>query len=1634
EFFNLQVKNLNLQLIELSFFVLTVSQFISRNYDFVVSKIKLVNFSGKALWSIICGQSVLPSDEVVGEELENAADHLKEGILFYKQWSEDDHKLWCSKTKLKKEQQDFVHKVGNILDVSSEHAWEIFQLFLQYEYRGSASQLQSNPLHLLSCRRHILAADTTHPYEKLFKQYIHKVLDVDNSLGTKLIDQLRNMTSKLLPKPKSLSPHLPPNATQARISYFLSAIKHQLATLLVYYGTPGKSCPPEVCGLGRDLLENVGQNEKSLFHTQLEAIDAFHCFLLTLSINADSDPKNNPLCTPEWVSRLNSMIHSLGSKPWHYPPVLAWAILQGRRIASDPSCSAEEASRYSRLVQRAVKGNVFGYLQSSLKLTAFQTDQLLMVIGASITYSLVCIVGTCIDLEKIGLMPQVHQLAQVCLSYDPTSHFFWSEGGSEASVLLPTALEAFPHSPAALLDILTSLATANRQSAGKVVELLKELETFTWPLIMPECISIVGSQCVTLSDLQVLPMFVVPSDTHGSVLNIEAVPSAISPRLVCWQMSYNGWNVLLSSFQFLLEQIDSGGAMDSWTVDIVVRGLRLLSSILKSDIEHTYLFQEHKTVAKFLFISVAHIQKPDYNLTSALLEFFAEQARINCSDLMNDLEGCALLPFLPKIRTAGKKCALSELLVNYRAGNIRALICGVEASSGNFSVLMHLCSLIEIAVKNAMSTGSIRGIVYFVVKEVVPVMLLWRCNNITTKIELFETVFSLLHHVLEEGCVDEDLQELVVIELSNAKGGAGSTLKSILESSANLQATLDQPAEWPHSSHARKLTKLAKLALSLAHRLVGQFLTSGERLREFFLEGASNSRSSVTGINHRSWVALKPPHLALTIAHFVYHRLNPRLPYLALRTLTRLAKEMGVPLVACLGTEAEGLRDCLLTRLDSSTEDLWVKVAILRLLTIATPLQPGLIRLFLTPPSPLLDTLVNLLQQHKESRTEAGKELLLALVELVSSLWDNNLVTATAYLRDKGEFWDALFYCLCNKEPGNGSDDIIGGIFKIYSVEFYSSCQDPKFFQDKSFMKNLKKFIDPESEKFKSWIKYIFGTFIENKVSSMDVVDPSADPSKPTKAEVANLVESCCQFFIIVLSKSPDLISREHKSLLNLFEVENGSCNSLQICLAEIHLTLLDHCGKILVDNPTYTSYLSQLLGTLRSSVIQTRSSSQVMILAAILKAVSSLASNTVAVQELSLGLVKSSVLLVEQHCALASSSADDGELLRNPNFEFSSSGCLAIACNLLYRCLETLSEDKILTILGSSHLVYALLQAAMKHTETGNTLVVREILHLLSLIARRTSFITSDLTTHNLAVTVSLVLESHKQVDLPVLRDLLWCTTYCLKKEGASGLEGAVSLAAVHLSPITTALASPHTQADLALAAASLVATLVPYHQLWRVLHQDCFEQLISAAASCIHRSTKMLHLKETLEREVCGDKKQKESTIGEKCVPNSTSLSQETITLINKLLQILSACLETVRYLSPDVTELLCCPSSDKCFSFDFIQPSIRRQSGDQIVLPNLATLADVLDLFNTFIPKDGRYSSPLRNTSSSFAKVDLPLLTHCVEQSLLLFITYSALLIVSPSVQAREARDVRTFLADETSSFFNHWIGRRTVATGN
>lgn len=130
------------------------------------------------------------------------------------------------------------------------------------------------------------------------------------------------------------------------------------------------------------------------------------------------------------------------------------------------------------------------------------------------------------------------------------------------------------------------------------------------------------------------------------------------------------------------------------------------------------------------------------------------------------------------------------------------------------------------------------------------------------------------------------------MQLTSA-GGGGHTLRSVLESGASLESTLDAPpAQWPHATHATALARTAHLALSILHRLVLVHCSGADsspqkqRLRDL-LAGEKRPATS-KGVMVLSGQG--PPHLALTVAQYVHHRLNSRLPYLALRILTKLAQ------------------------------------------------------------------------------------------------------------------------------------------------------------------------------------------------------------------------------------------------------------------------------------------------------------------------------------------------------------------------------------------------------------------------------------------------------------------------------------------------------------------------------------------------------------------------------------------------------------------------------------------------------------------------------------------------------------------------------------------------------------------------
>ena len=67
------------------------------------------------------------------------------------------------------------------------------------------------------------------------------------------------------------------------------------------------------------------------------------------------------------------------------------------------------------------------------------------------------------------------------------------------------------------------------------------------------------------------------------------------------------------------------------------------------------------------------------------------------------------------------------------------------------------------------------------------------------------------------------------------------------------------------------------------------------------------------------------PHFLLIVAHYIFHLQTPGLALSSVTFLSSVASLFPMSLLACLGNDAEALRDILIHRLESQTEDVALK-------------------------------------------------------------------------------------------------------------------------------------------------------------------------------------------------------------------------------------------------------------------------------------------------------------------------------------------------------------------------------------------------------------------------------------------------------------------------------------------------------------------------------------------------------------------------------------------------------------------------------------------------------------------------------------------------------------------------------------
>lgn len=83
--------------------------------------------------------------------------------------------------------------------------------------------------------------------------------------------------------------------------------------------------------------------------------------------------------------------------------------------------------------------------------------------------------------------------------------------------------------------------------------------------------------------------------------------------------------------------------------------------------------------------------------------------------------------------------------------------------------------------------------------------------------------------------------------------------------------------------------------------------------------------------------------------------------------------------------------------------------------------------------------------------------------------------------------------------------------------------------------------------------------------------------------------------------------------------------------------------------------------------------------------------------------------------------------------------------------------------------------------------------------------------------------------------------------------------------------------------------------------------------------------------------------------------ALSPSQVQLVNRLLQVLLACLRALRLLGPDLVELLCSPGADlEEWLPALLQSSFRRATAAEPAQPNLGTLTALLDVCTTHLIK--------------------------------------------------------------------------------
>ncbi|XP_041368362.1 nucleoporin NUP188-like [Gigantopelta aegis] len=1051
------------------------------------------SFSSRTLWQFISGTGVLRPKELIKSELEINREKIFNGLKYYKKQSSPLGELLKEEKKVSGLQLEFTLKLGIFLSLDEIQSYDLFCSFLANEFRGSKKNLQqllsderhsqalvvkirdyyfTERLYLLRCLRQVLSfwPNAQHPYRDVYATFLNDLLG-ETKLIEKLHEQFDMCCKEQVPSWESHGPFMNEQQAQVWLHQNLKEQCELLELMMMYY----KDFTTDVRGFiqlmekftkhgfgwrqnykhllskaDEKLVKHIGFVELLILLDVLDIATAFRCK------ERDDFTDHMILANKQSFQDVDKLFANLGQESIHGPLYLCWALIRQLYLEDEES---QIVTR--KLGNLSLQLGVFTVLLDLVNTDPFSGNTIISSICQFVLYVLLYVVMSLYQEDSLGNLQSLNDLTIKLLKQEGNAEDLWQRGLEEGvGNLYSSAMSWFPLEFSRFIGFSISLASASVDSARKVKAALSKLTVYTEHLDNNSSQDLVpcGNMVFTLTRHK-LPYtrgeLVIPAGVTGQVIAMTGRDGGETMRgspIVQWEHTYNGWLLLLCEVQQLLHQVSQGSGMVSpIQLSHVTMTMQLVKEVMTSDPASVPEFVDITNLCYQIIQRFSILTCPPVDLLGFTLDCLTCLVHKQPEQVLHGLKQTGFLPYLTE-----SVDSLSEVLSgrSLSSGYCGSILASTECTQGRYPLTMAFLDMVSQLVQPLSKLGreeELQPSVLYILREVFPVYHKWRYYDMMRRESIGQKCLDVFNKIIGEVHIDKKnpttegrrLQEMCVYSLLFTE--AGRALLDILATGVDsVEQALAQQGSTSEGGGI-ELIQLIMMSFSVLNHLL---LLRAPDLPLSPTERALSSQPA--GRQHQ--------HIVATIAQYIYHRHKPRLPTLATVLLGRLALVSPMSILACLGSDAEPIKDMYLSRLQARSEDLQLKVAILNLLSVCVDSQPGLIEVFLNVQttdstdgkkqdlslgkSSCLQTVLNLMELKKQGTYLCPPELLCPCAGLVHALWRGMRETAMEVLRAKESFWPSICKPLHNNINADYDKKFeemktASYVFKIIAQEIY---------------------------------------------------------------------------------------------------------------------------------------------------------------------------------------------------------------------------------------------------------------------------------------------------------------------------------------------------------------------------------------------------------------------------------------------------------------------------------------------------------------------------------------------------------------------------------------------------------------------